>query len=150
MIANSAIALLAHPVSLSAGALATTLLVRDKRAFATRFLVALPLGVLSSKAVKRTFPRQKPRLLSLTPRQSMPSGHMAGITAFAGAFVDALSRQGALRAAPLAAAAITGVGVSRLRAREHRFSEVLVGYGIGLTAAIVAGVVARLSGQRAR
>jgi membrane-associated phospholipid phosphatase len=137
---NHAVTVFAHPVTIAGFAVASTLLADRKLPLATRFLVALPLGVLSSKAVKRTFPRQKPKFWSLTPRQSMPSGHAAGVMAFAGALIDGL---GAWRASPLAAAGAAAIGVSRVRAREHRVVEVLVGNAIGLAAAVIAGVVAR-------
>jgi membrane-associated phospholipid phosphatase len=111
-----------------------------RREVASRLGVALPLGWAVSKAIKHLVPRQKPRLLSLTPRQSLPSGHSVATTTLALTLVDAYR---AWRAAPIAAAAIGLVGSSRVRAREHRTSEVLIGIGIGVVASVLAGLAAR-------
>lgn len=134
-----AVALLAHPLSVGGAALVALAITR-KPGLAARFAIGLPLGVLVSKALKRAYPRQKPRLLSLTPRESMPSGHATATTTFALAIVDAYD---AWRAAPLAIAGAAFVDGCRLHDREHRLSEVLVGNAIGLAAATVASVVTR-------
>jgi membrane-associated phospholipid phosphatase len=133
------VALAAHPVTIGAGALATAVVLR-RRGLATRFVVGLPLGVLVSKIIKRAMPRRKPRLLTLTPRESMPSGHVTATTTFAVTLVDAFS---AWRAAPFAAGAVCFVAACRVHDREHRVSEVLVGAVIGLAAAAAASLVAR-------
>lgn len=137
---NTAIALLAHPVTLTAAASAITLASARKRDLASRFAIALPLGVLSSKAIKRAFPHRKPRLFSFTPYEAFPSGHGAGTAAFAGALADAF---GIKQRWPFALAAIALVDVCRIRAREHRVHEALVGNALGIGAAILAGVIAR-------
>lgn len=134
-----AVALLAHPIALAGAALVSSAITR-KPGLAARFAIGLPLGVLVSKALKRAYPRQKPRLLTLTPRESMPSGHATATTAFALAIVDAYD---AWRAAPVAVAGAAFVDACRLHDREHRLSEVLIGNAIGLAAATAASLVAR-------
>jgi membrane-associated phospholipid phosphatase len=134
------VAVLAHPATLAIAAVPLVAAVEHRREVATRLLFALPLGWATSKALKRAYPRQKPRLLSLTPRQSFPSGHLAASTAFAASLVDAYR---AWRAAPVAAAVLGLAGASRVHDREHRVSEVLAGVAIGLGAAILAAFAAR-------
>src|SRR3954471_24407980 len=134
-----AVALLAHPASLAVGTLAVSLVSRN-RALATRWAVGLPTSVLFSKLLKQVFPRRKPRLLSLTPRQSMPSGHATGTTAVFSSLVDVV---GIKRGLPLALAAAALVDVCRVHDHEHRVSEVLAGNAIGLASAVVGSLVAR-------
>ena len=133
------IAVVAHPITLSGAALLSVAATR-KGGLATRFAIGLPLGVLVSKAIKRAYPRRKPRLLTLTPRESMPSGHATATTTFALAFVDAYD---AWRAAPIALAGAVFVDGCRLYDREHRVSELLIGNAIGIAAAATASLVAR-------
>ncbi len=134
-------ALVAHPYALAGLAVPAALLAPRKRESALRLGVALPLAVAVSKVVKRLFPRHKPRLLlTMTPNQSLPSGHSAATAAFAASLVDA---HRAWKWAPVALGAAAFVNAMRVRDREHRVSEVLVGDAIGLAAAIGAGLVAR-------
>lgn len=139
-----AVALIAHPSTVSVAAVATASTVRDP-ALTKRFLIAMPLSIGIAKVLKHRLPRQKPRLLSITPRQSFPSGHEAAITAFAASLVDGL---GIWKAAPIAAGAVAFVGACRIKAREHRLDEVLVGCAVGLGAAVVASLVSRAIDRR--
>jgi membrane-associated phospholipid phosphatase len=133
------VALLAHPASLAAGTLAVSLLSRN-RSLATRWGVGLPLSVLLSKALKHAYPKQKPRLLSLNPPQSMPSGHATATTVVFGSLVDVL---GIKRGLALGLGAIVLVDVCRVHDKEHRVSEVLAGNVLGLAGAVVGSLVAR-------
>ena len=130
----------AHPVTLAIAAVPLVATVKHRREVATRLAFALPLGWATSKALKRVHPRRKPKLLSFTPRQSFPSGHLAATTAFAGSLVDAYR---AWRAAPIAAVVLGLAGASRVHDREHRVSEVLAGIAIGLAAVVLGGFAAR-------
>jgi membrane-associated phospholipid phosphatase len=142
-----AVALLAHPASLAVGTLAVSLVSRN-RALATRWAVGLPTSVLFSKLLKQVFPRRKPRLLSLTPRQSMPSGHATGTTAVFSSLVEVV---GVKRGLAIGLGAIVLVDVCRVHDDEHRVSEVLAGNVLGLAGAVVGSLVARkLSDPRAR
>ena len=100
----------------------------------------MPLAVGFSKVVKRLFPRDKPRTLTVTPHESMPSGHSVGTMALAASLVDA---HRAWKWAPVALGAAVFVNAMRVRDREHRISEVLIGDAIGLVGAIGAGLIAR-------
>lgn len=133
------VALLAHPSSLAVGSLAASLVSRN-RGLATRWLVGLPLSVLSSKLLKHAYPKQKPRILSLTPRQSMPSGHATATTAVFSSLVDVL---GVKRGLALGLVAVVLVDLCRVRDDEHRISEVLAGNVLGLAGAALGSVVAR-------
>ena len=138
---SRAVALLAHPTVLAGASVLATLVARGRRgAVGTRLAVALPAAVLSSKWIKRRFPRRKPRLLSLPPRESFPSGHAAGTTAVALALVDAFRTW---KLAPVAGALIALVDACRLHDREHRPNEVLVGNALGIAGAGLASLVAR-------
>ncbi len=139
-----AVTLLAHPITVGAASLGILLFARNKSGLATRF-AGMPLAVLASKVVKRQFPKQKPRFWSLTPRQSMPSGHSVAVAAFAGALVDAAERR--WRWLPLAIGAVGFVNGARVVAREHRVREVLVGDALGIAGAAVAAMVARRLGH---
>jgi undecaprenyl-diphosphatase len=141
------VAVFAHPIVLAPVAFVTALAARHKPGVASRLLIALPLSWAASKAMKRMYPRRKRRLLTLTPRESFPSGHATATTALATSLIDAFS---AWRAIPLALATIGIVGVSRVHDREHRISEVLAGNAIGLGGAAIGSVVARRISRRAR
>jgi membrane-associated phospholipid phosphatase len=138
------VAIFAHPIALAPVALVTALAFRHKPGVAPRLLMALPISWAASKLMKRIYPKQKPRLLTLTPRESFPSGHATATTAFASALVDAFS---AWRAVPLALAAIGLVDASRVHDREHRISEVVAGNAIGLAGAVLASLI---TNRRAR
>lgn len=133
-------ALLAHPIAIAGAAATTVLVVDSKREHAVRFGVALPLAIGATKILKYLFPRHKPRLLTVTPNESLPSGHSAATAAFSLALIDA---RRAWSFTPLALAAVGFVNACRVRDREHRISEVLIGDAIGATAALVAAFVAR-------
>ena len=137
----------AHPVAVAAASLPLVALVDRKRELGLRIGIALPLGWGAGKLLKNAFPRQKPRLLTLTPRQSFPSGHTIATTVLAASLVDTYR---AWRAAPLAVAGIALVGAARVHAREHRVSEVLAGVAIGLAASITAGLAARYAARVAQ
>jgi membrane-associated phospholipid phosphatase len=77
--------------------------------------------------------------LTVTPRESLPSGHTTAVTALALSAVDAF---GAWRALPMALGAVGVVAGFRVHDREHRVSEVLVGGVIGLAAAALASLIA--------
>lgn len=133
-------AILAHPVTLAVFAVPTILLMPRPRESALRVGVALPLAVGASKVVKRLFPRHKPRVLTVTPHESLPSGHSVGVMAIAASLVDA---HRAWTWTPVALGAGLFVNAMRVRDREHRLSEVLIGDAIGLAGAVAAGVIAR-------
>jgi membrane-associated phospholipid phosphatase len=141
------VAVFAHPIVLGPIAGATAIACRHKPGVAPRLLIALPLSVAASKVAKRLHPRHKPRLLTLTPRESFPSGHGTATAALAFSLVDAFS---AWRAIPIAIAAIALVDASRVHDDEHRISEVLIGNAIGLAGAVVASLIARRISRRAR
>ncbi len=133
-------AILAHPITIAAASVITTLAARDRRGVGTRLGVALPLGVLTSKALKRAFPRRKKRLFTLTPRESFPSGHAAATTAYALSLFDAVRGR---KVGAAAVALIAFVDACRYHDDEHRPSELAVGNLIGLVAAVAGGLIAR-------
>ena len=134
-------AVLAHPITIAGVAATTVLLSERKREPAIRLGVALPLAVGVSKIVKRAFPRHKPRLLTITPRESLPSGHSVATAAYAASVVDHW------RWAPLALGAIAFINSCRVRDREHRVSEVLLGDAIGLAGAAAGALIARYASR---
>lgn len=136
------IAIAAHPITLAAGSAVTAAILHEHRGVAERLAIAFPIGFTASKLLKRAFPRRKPRLLSLQPLESFPSGHTTATTLFAASLIDGLR---AYRPLPIAAgiAAIATVAASRVRAREHRVSEVLAGIALGMAAAGIAAAAAR-------
>lgn len=139
-------AILSHPIAIGLVSGVVIAASDRKRDLALRLGVALPLGVLASKVVKRVHPRWKPRLLTLTPRESMPSGHSVATTAFALGLYDVQRTDygyGALRWLPVALGAIGFVNACRYHDREHRLSEILVGDAIGLAATVVGSALAR-------
>jgi membrane-associated phospholipid phosphatase len=138
---SRAVALVAHPISLAFASAATVALARHRSRMAAQLLVALPTSVFASKLLKRAFPRRKPRLLTLTPRESFPSGHATGTTAFATSLAVA---SGSWRAAPLALAAAVFVDACRYHDREHRIGELVTGNAIGLAGATLGGLVTRM------
>jgi len=143
------VALAAHPISIaSASAVTIALAGSRRRELGTRLGIALPLAVGTSKLLKQLAPRRKPRLLTVTPYESFPSGHSTAVAAAAASVIDGT---GAWRLAPLALGTVAFVNACRVHDREHRISEVLAGDAIGLAAAAVAGLAARaLERRRAR
>lgn len=134
-------AVIAHPISISALSALSVALSRDRAGLATRLGVGLPLGVLSSKAIKRMFPTRKPRwFMSLTPRESFPSGHSVAAAAYLTALVSAARNR---RYVPLALAALGLVNAARVRSKQHRLRDVLVGDAIGIAAGVVSALVQR-------
>ncbi|CAN5911945.1 hypothetical protein BH11MYX3_BH11MYX3_38940 [soil metagenome] len=140
------VAVLAHPITIATASLGSLALQR-RAAIAPRLFVALPVSVLGSKLLKRLFPRHKPRLLTLTPRESFPSGHTAAVTAAAAALVEGY---GSWRALPLAIGAVVGIGAARIHDDEHRLDEVLVGAALGVVGAAAGSLVARAIAHRRR
>jgi membrane-associated phospholipid phosphatase len=136
-----AVALLAHPISLAFASAVTVALARNRGRTATQLLVAFPTSVFASKLLKRAFPRRKPRLLTLTPRESFPSGHATGTAAYATSLAVA---SGSWRSAPLALAAAVFVDACRYHDREHRIGELIAGNAIGLAGATLGGLVTHL------
>ena len=134
------VAIAAHPITLAAASALTVLAARGHRgSTAARLAIALSSSVLVSKALKHLVPRRKPRLLSLTPYQSFPSGHATASTAYGLVMAKLLGPRLGL---PLAGALAVLVDACRVHDKEHRVSEVLAGNVIGAAGAVLAAIVA--------
>ena len=134
------VAIVAHPIAIGAASALTVLAARGHRGTnAARFGIALATSVLASKVLKRIVRRPKPRLLSLTRKESFPSGHATATTAFGLTLAKVIDPRIAL---PLAVALSAAVDAIRVRSREHRVSEVLTGNALGAAGAVIAAIIA--------
>ena len=134
------VAVAAHPIAIGAASALTVLAARGHRGTnAARFGIALVTSVLASKAMKRVVRRPKPRFLSLTHKESFPSGHATATTAFGLTLAKVIDPRIAL---PLAVALTAAVDAFRVHDREHRLGEVLTGNALGAAGAVLAAIIA--------
>jgi membrane-associated phospholipid phosphatase len=119
-------------------ALGTALLVRRRKG-AERLAIATTLGIAVEEIMKRTVSRRRPGRHALARRQSFPSGHSAGSTAYL-VSLALMAPAGWSRVAGLvfAAGAVVSVDVIRVREREHWISDVLAGDLVGAVAVSLA------------
>lgn len=134
---------LALPVFTLGGSLVAAIAMRHRRDEVARFAVAVPVALAAGKLIKQLVPARRPKLFQR--RDSFPSGHTGGAAAFALAMAAASRKPWAW---PLAAVAILGVNISRVREREHWTQDVLVGDLIGIAGAVAGALVARAVRRR--
>jgi membrane-associated phospholipid phosphatase len=136
---------LALPVFTLGGSAVAALALRHRRGEVARFAVATPAALAAGKIIKQFVHAPRPKLFDRGKPDSFPSGHTGGAAAFA-LSLAAVSRKP--WAWPLAALAILGVNISRVRLREHWPEDVLVGDLIGIGGAVAGALVARVVRRR--
>ncbi|MBA3458606.1 MAG: phosphatase PAP2 family protein [Deltaproteobacteria bacterium] len=130
---------LALPVFTLGGSLVSALVLRHRRDEVARFAVAVPVALAAGKIIKQFVHAPRPLRSRHEKADSFPSGHVGGAAAYALAMAAASRKPWAW---PLAAAAIIGVNISRVRKHEHWPTDVMVGDLIGIGGAIAAALVA--------
>ena len=122
-------------------------LLRRRPDDAARLLMSAPAALLLSDIVKHALSEHRPRLFDTHPEQSFPSGHSAGMAAFAIALASAV------RSLPVTLAAVSVVAATdycRVQEREHWPRDVLVGDLIGIAGSLLGALGARWVRARPR
>jgi undecaprenyl-diphosphatase len=136
---------------------AASLALRNGRT-ATILAMTLLLSLVASTTAKAAVGRERPnvawRTVALPGNASFPSGHALESTAAYGALALLAARRLRRRVASLALLAgafivVALIGVSRVYLGVHYFTDVVVGWGLGLALALTAWWIDRRKGRLA-
>jgi membrane-associated phospholipid phosphatase len=141
------LAQLAKPKTIVGLSVLTSAAFHRRPGVGARLLVAIPLTLAVSNALKRLKPEQRPRLWDRHPRQSFPSSHSSLTTAYLLSLVDGFAAWWAM---PVVAAVIGAVNVGRIRKREHWLTDVWCGDLVGVIGAAAGAIAARAWLRRRR